>query len=236
MDIKSLCTPTFTAAELALARAGTQARAPRLVHAATKVTKVIEPVARTELWRNFYAGALRDGHHDPEKFADSAVRSRELALKQRAKRHHTVVLKEAPKPPPTETGSVKAKSSSKTESPRCQAKTLEGRQCGFAATCGCFCKKHAPAEPVRPSFRLVNEARRFANTRLKGYVNAKPALVHTVLGKPNGVPNDLIESEWLLVFDDGTPATIFYSRTDPSLHVCGEDVGVISRIRQLLSL
>jgi hypothetical protein len=82
----------------------------------------------------------------------------------------------------------------------------------------------------------VNEARRFANTRLKGYVNAKPALVHTVLGKPNGVPNDLIESEWLLVFDDGTPATIFYSRTDPSLHVCGEDVGVISRIRQLLSL
>jgi hypothetical protein len=236
MDIKSLCTPTFTALELAAARTGTQARAPRLVHTAAKAGKAIEPVARSELWRQFHAGALRDGHPDPEKFADSAVRSRELALKQRSKRHHTVVLKEAPKPPPEAHTTGKAKTAAKSTGPKCQAVTLEGRQCGFAATCGCFCKKHAPAAPPKPSFRLVTEARRFTNTRLKGFLNAKPSRVEGVLGKPNGLPNDLIEAEWKLVFDDGTPATLFYSRSDPSLHVCGEDVGVISRVRQLLAL
>ena len=233
MDIKSLCTPTFTANELALARASTQARAPLLVHTAAKATKAIEPVARTELWRNFHAGALRDGHPDPEKFADSAVRSREIALKQRSKRHHTVVLKDAPKPPNEAASAAKGKSAAKAPGARCRALTLEGRQCGFAATCGCFCKKHAPA---RPSFRLVTDARRFTNTRLKGFLNAKPTLVHNVLGKPNGLPNDLIETEWKLVFDDGAPATLFYSRSDPSLHVCGEDVGVLNRVRQLLAL
>ena len=236
MDIKSLCTPTFSAHELAVARASTQARTPRLVHAAAKATKAIEPVARTELWRNFHAGALRDGHPDPEKFADSAVRSREIALKQRSKRHHTVVLKDAPKPPNETASAAKGKSGAKAPGARCQALTLEGRQCGFAATCGSFCKKHAPAAPARPSFRLVTDARRFTNTRLKGFLNAKPALVHKVLGKPNGLPNDLIETEWKLVFDDGAPATLFYSRSDPSLHVCGEDVGVLSRVRQLLAL
>jgi hypothetical protein len=236
MDIKSLCTPTFTATELALARASTQARTPRLVQAAAKATKTIEPVARTELWRDFYAGALRDGHHDPEKFADSAVRSREMALKQRSKRHHTVVLKDAPKPPNEAASAAKGKSAPKAHGPRCRALTLEGRQCGFAATCGCFCKKHAPKEPPRPSFRLVGDAGRFTNTRLQGFLNAKPTLVHKVLGKPNGLPNDIIEAEWKLVFDDGVPATLFYSRSDPSLHVCGEDVGVIGRIRQLLAL
>lgn len=235
MDVKSLCTPTFTALELAAARTSTQSRAPRLVHTAAKATKAIEPVARTELWRQFHAGALRDGHPHPEKFADSAVRSRELALKQRSKRHHTVVLKDAPKSP-NESEIAKGKSAAKAPGPRCRALTLEGRQCGFAATCGSFCKKHAPKEPPRPSFRLVGDAGRFTNTRLRGFLNAKPALVHKVLGKPNGLPNDLIEAEWKLVFDDGVPATLFYSRSDPSLHVCGEDVGVIGRIRQLLAL
>jgi hypothetical protein len=236
MDVKSLCTPTFTALELAAARTGTQARAPRLVHAAAKATKAMEPVARSELWRQFHAGALRDGHPDPEKFADSAVRSRELALKQRSKRHHTVVLQEAPKPPP-ETATSKGKNAAKAPGSRCRAVTLEGRQCGFAATCGCFCKKHAPAAPPPPAFRLVTEARRFTNTRLKGFVNAKPSLVEGVLGKPNGLPNDMIEAEWRLVFSDGTPATVFYTRgEDPSLHVCGEGVEVINRIRQLLAL
>jgi len=235
MDIKSLCTPTHTTIEMAAARASTQARTPRLVHAAVKPNKTIEPVARTELWRQFHAGALRDGHPEPEKFADSALRARELTLTQLAKRNHTVVLRDAPKPPPTESLSGKAKTT-KTPGPRCQAKTLEGRQCGFAATCGAFCKRHAPAAPAAPAFRLVTDARRFTTVRLKGYLNAKPTLVHKVLGKPNGLPNDLIEAEWKLVFEDGAPATLFYSRSDPSLHVCGEDVGVISRIRQLLAL
>jgi hypothetical protein len=89
---------------------------------------------------------------------------------------------------------------------------------------------------MRPSFQLTTDSRRFTTVRLKGYVNAKPALVTKILGKPNGSADAKIEMEWMLVFADGTPATLFYSRDDPSLHVCGEGVEVISRIRQLLAL
>jgi hypothetical protein len=235
MDLKALRTPTHTASELAAARAGTQARTQRPVQTAPKSERVLEPVARTELWKQFHAGAVRDKHHDPEKFADSAVRSRELALKQRAKRHHTVVLKDAPKPP-NEAASAKGKSGAKAPGARCQAKTLEGRQCGFAATCGHFCKKHAPKVAPRPAFQLVTEPRRFTGVRLKGYLNAKPSLVEGVLGKPNGTTDEMVTKEWKLVFSDGTPAAVFYSSTDPSLHVCGESVEVLSRVRQLLAL
>jgi hypothetical protein len=31
---------------------------------------------------------------------------------------------------------------------RCKALTLEGRRCGFKATCGEFCKKHSVAEKM----------------------------------------------------------------------------------------
>jgi hypothetical protein len=83
---------------------------------------------------------------------------------------------------------------------------------------------------------MVADRRRFAQCRLKGYVNAKPSLVAKVLGNPNGLADDKIEKEWLLVFADATPATVFYARDDPSLHVCGESVEVIGRVRQLLAL
>jgi hypothetical protein len=233
MDLKSFCTPTHTALELAAARAGTQARVPRVVQAAPKSERVPEPVARTELWKQFHAGAVRDGHPDPEKFADSAVRSRELALKQRAKRSKAVMLTEVPKSTPSDASCAKPKASG---GPKCQAKTLEGRQCGFAATCGHFCKKHAPKAAPRPAFQLVTEPRRFTGVRLKGYLNAKPSLVEGVLGKPNGTTDEMVTKEWKLVFSDGTPAAVFYSSTDPSLHVCGESVEVLSRVRQLLAL
>jgi hypothetical protein len=236
MDLKALRTPTFTVTELALARASTQARGPRLVQAATKGERVLEPVSRCEVWRSYHAGALRDNHPDPERFADAAVRSREIAMRQKAERAKVQVLSETPRPLAPEPGSVRTKPSAKAAGAKCQAKTLEGRQCGFAATCGQFCKKHAPKEPPRASFQLVTDMRRFVNTRLKGYVNAKPSVVTKVLGKPNGVTDDKIEMKWLMVFADGTPVTLFYSRDDPSLHVCGEDVGVIGRIRQLLAL
>ena len=236
MDLKALRAPTHSAAELALARASTQARAPRLVQAVTKLERVTKPVARSEIWNQYYTGAVRDNHPEPERFADAAVRSREIAIQKKAKRAKVQVLSETPRPLAPEPGSVRTKPSAKAAGAKCQAKTLEGRQCGFAATCGQFCKKHAPKEPPRASFQLVTDMRRFVNTRLKGYVNAKPSVVTKVLGKPNGVTDDKIEMEWLMVFADGTPATLFYSRDDPSLHVCGEDVGVIGRIRQLLAL
>ena len=236
MDLKALRAPTHSAAELALARASTQARAPRLVQAATKGERVLEPVSRCEVWRSYHAGALRDNHPDPERFADAAVRSREIAMRQKAERAKVQVLSETPRPLAPEPGSVRTKPSAKAAGAKCQAKTLEGRQCGFAATCGQFCKKHAPKEPPRPCFNMVADRRRFAQCRLKGYVNAKPSLVAKVLGNPNGLADDKIEKEWLLVFADATPATVFYARDDPSLHVCGESVEVIGRVRQLLAL
>jgi len=232
MDLKALRTPTHTAAEFAMARAGTQARGPRLVQAAIKGERVLEPVARCEVWRSYHAGALRDKHPDPERFADAAVRSREIAMRQKAERAKVRVLSEVPKPLAPEVGAARAKASG----PKCQARTLEGRQCGFSATCGQFCKKHAPKEPLKPSFNLVTDRHRFAQCRLKGYVNAKPSLVAKVLGKPNGLADEKIENEWMLVFSDATPVTVFYTRDDPSLHICGENVEVIARIRQLLAL
>lgn len=228
MDIKALRVPSHTANELAAAREGTRARVPRLVHQAAHPERAIEPVARSELWRKYFAGAIRDGHTEPERFADAAVRSREAALKKQNERAKVQIIKEPPKPP---TAAAESTGRAKGAGPRCQAKTLEGRQCGFAATCGPFCKKHAPKD-----FQLVTDPRRFADVRLKGYINAKPSLVESVLGKPNGASDEKIEKEWKLIFSDGTPATVFYSRSDPALHICGEGPEVIARVRQLLTL
>ena len=218
-----------------MARAGTLARVPRLVHSATKAERVLEPVARTEIWRQYHAGAVRDGHPEPERFADAAVRSREIALRKKAERAQTKVIGEAPKPLVPEGAAARPKAP-KGAGPKCQARTLEGRQCGFSATCGQFCKKHAPKEPPRAAFNLVTDRRRFTDCRLKGYLNAKPALVTKVLGAPNGASDEMIEKEWMLVFADATPVTAFYRRDDPSLHICGESVEVIARVRQLLAL
>ena len=229
MDIKSLCTPTFTALELAAARTGTQARAPRLVHTAAKAGKAIEPVTRSELWRQFHAGALRDGHPDPEKFADSAVRSRELALKQRSKRHHTVVLQEAPKPPPEAT-TAKGKSAAKATAPKCRAVTLEGRQCGFAATCGPFCKKHAPKEAPRP---VKADPRRFDGSSLKGHLCIPRQLVTARLGASHCPPNEKVDIEWFLQID-GVLVSLYYYKDDPQLHVGGHSVEAVAKARSLL--
>jgi hypothetical protein len=234
MDIKALRTPTHTALELATARASTQLRAPRLVHSAVKSERVLEPVARTEIWRSYHAGAIREGHAEPERFADAAVRSHEVAMRKKSERAKVQFLTDAPKPV-AEAG-TRPKAGAKAGAAKCQAKTLEGRQCGFAATCGCFCKKHAPKEPLRSAFKLIKDRRRFTTVRLKGFLNVKPSRVTEVVGKPNGPADDKIDMEWMIVFDDGTPATLFYSHDDPSLHVCGEDIEVIGRIRQLLSL
>ena len=228
MDLKALRVPTHTALEFAAARASTQDRAPRRVSTAAKAERVTKPVVRDALWQRFYDGAVRDNHPEPERLADAAVRSRENTLNKQAARAKVQVLAAPPKIP---TGAEHKA----TGGPKCQAKTLEGRPCGFSATCGRFCKKHAPA-PVPAAFQLVLDARRFTNVRLKGYLNASQADVVKVFGRPNGPPCDELASEWRLVFQDGTPATLFFQRTDPALHVCGEDVGVLGRVRKLLGL
>jgi hypothetical protein len=147
MDIKSLRAPTFSVHELSLARASTLARQPRLVYGPAP-TRTLEPVARTELWETLYARALYDKHPEPEKFADAAVRARETALRKREERAHVQLVQEPPKPVPVNEAAAPSRSKARSNGPKCQAKTLEGRQCGFAATCGPFCKKHAPKKPL----------------------------------------------------------------------------------------
>ena len=228
MDLKSLRTPTFTALELAAARASTQARKPSAVQAAPRPVKAAEPVARTELWRQFHAGAVRDGHPNPEKFADSAVRSREIALKQRSKRHHTVVLQDAPKPPNETASAAKGKSAAKAPGARCRALTLEGRPCGFAATCGSFCKKHAPKEP---SF-LKADPRRFDSSSLKGHLCIPRRRVTALLGASHCPPNEKVDIEWFLQID-GVLVSLYYYKDDPQLHVGGHTVEAVAKARSL---
>lgn len=92
-----------------------------------------------ELWQQFYANAQKMGSPDPEKFADSALRSREKTHELQAKRHKIELTNKVPGR--TET----AAPAPKTKGPTCKARTLENRPCPFSATsrCGQFCKKHA---------------------------------------------------------------------------------------------
>ena len=99
----------------------------------------------TPIWERMYHAALASGHPDPEKMADAMLRSREKALELAAARHKTQLTNHKPKtseiaaPPATQKARAKAVLH---EAQRCKAKTLEGRQCGFRATCGLFCSKH----------------------------------------------------------------------------------------------
>jgi hypothetical protein len=100
------------------------------------------------LWQQLYNDAVARGHPMPEKLADTLLRSREHALELEAKRHKTLVTTETPKPSEAvavNKGKVKPVLH---EALRCKALTLEGRRCGFKATCGDFCKKHSVAEKI----------------------------------------------------------------------------------------
>jgi hypothetical protein len=110
------------------------------------VARVPVPEAQGgEMWQRMYHAALVSGHPQPEKMADTMIRSREKALELAASRHKIIVTNHKPKtneiaaPPATKKARAKAVLH---EALRCKAKTLEGRQCGFKATCGLFCSKH----------------------------------------------------------------------------------------------
>ena len=92
------------------------------------------------VWQQFYETAVAQGHPEPEKLADSLLRARERALALKDARPAVKVLAKTPGAIPKE-GSPKGRAPA-VEATRCRAKTLEGRQCGFKATCGGFCKKH----------------------------------------------------------------------------------------------
>lgn len=97
------------------------------------------------LWQKFYEDAVARKHPMPEKLADTLLRSREHALELEKARHKVLMTSEVPKSVET---TVVNKSTKKAkvvlhDALRCRALTLEGRRCGFKATCGEFCKKHS---------------------------------------------------------------------------------------------
>jgi hypothetical protein len=89
-----------------------------------------------------YAAAIASGHPQPEKMADTMLRSREQALAIKAARPR-IERTDAP-PKPIETAAApKATARKVVEALKCRARTLAGKQCAFKATCGEFCGKHA---------------------------------------------------------------------------------------------
>ena len=78
---------------------------------------------------------------DLAKLDASIARFKAHTLELKAKRHKIVRIDEPPKP--HESAHVEKGKRVVPAAARCQAKTLEGKQCGFKATHGHFCKKHA---------------------------------------------------------------------------------------------
>ena len=96
-----------------------------------------------ELWQKFYDDAVARRHPMPEKLADTLLRSRELSIELEAARRKVKMTLEKPKPVETVVAAREKKGRALPhESVRCKAKTLEGKQCGFRATCSGFCNKH----------------------------------------------------------------------------------------------
>jgi hypothetical protein len=88
----------------------------------------------------------------PEKLADTLLRAREYTLELEASRRTTKEYTGVPKMQETvgaNKGTVKKGAKPVlNDAVRCKALTLEGRRCGFKATCGEFCKKHSVAEKM----------------------------------------------------------------------------------------
>lgn len=99
------------------------------------------------LWHRFYNDAILRGFNDPEKMADASLRARERALAIKAARSKVLMTTHTPLASETVAATKTKKSKVLVQDAfRCKARTLEGRQCTFKATCGSFCKKHAPPE------------------------------------------------------------------------------------------
>jgi hypothetical protein len=93
-------------------------------------------------WQKMYEDAVAANHPEPEKLADSMLRSREKALELKDARAKVIVT--TIKPKAAESSAVE-KTGRKTlpAASRCKACTLSGKQCGFKATKGPFCSKHS---------------------------------------------------------------------------------------------
>lgn len=144
MDIKKL-RPTkslFATPRMSAADAHKRCRLPP----AHQETEKVQPPSGhgSDLWWGYYHDAMLRGHPDPEKMADTSMRSREKALALAAARPATKQTLTPPKPLETVVAAPKPKGRLVLHDAfRCKATTLEGRRCGFKATCGEFCKKHS---------------------------------------------------------------------------------------------
>jgi hypothetical protein len=103
----------------------------------------------SELWQRIYKASLKPGgseeaHIYAAKMADTALKAREKSLAILTARPKLLVTKEAPKAIETVVAAKKGRTVPNAAC-RCKAQTLEGKQCGFKATCGDFCKKHVPS-------------------------------------------------------------------------------------------
>ena len=117
-------------------RGSDRKRAP--VTLAAEKTAPAPPQGRGgKLWQSLLETAKKLEMKDPEKFADTALRSRERSIAIKAGQHKLLLITEKPKVVETCTA-VKAK-----KVKTCKSRTLEGSLCRFRATCGDFCKKHS---------------------------------------------------------------------------------------------
>jgi len=118
---------------------------PRKVALPVRPAPARHEVTGNDLWQKLYSVAQAAGHPNPEKMADTALRAREKSLAILAARPKLLVTKDAPKPMETCIAEKKGKGRTVPHAAfRCKAQTLEGKQCGFKATCGDFCRKHKP--------------------------------------------------------------------------------------------
>ena len=95
----------------------------------------------TSRLETFYDAALRTGHPDPAKMAETALRCRDRTLKLKSEKRQMMVLS-GPPPPTAAAQLAPPPKETKPDGPKCTAHTLEGRKCTFKATVGCFCRKH----------------------------------------------------------------------------------------------
>jgi hypothetical protein len=114
-----------------------------------------------EEWNRYFESAKEDGFVDPEKFADSALRTKERALELESKRHKI----------------VRTNKKVSTGMEICKARTLKGEACKFKATCGEFCKKHAPMWIMLDKKPTGTE---------KGFICIERQIIEKIFGKPNG--------------------------------------------------
>jgi hypothetical protein len=119
-----------------------------------KAAKTLPPPPKEkggELWEKIYQSAIKSKHPNPEFMADSALRSREMALKIEKKRRLIEKIDKDPKPPiekslsdnPATPAPKKGGRKIPPAALRCKATKMDGKQCEFKCKDGEFCTKHS---------------------------------------------------------------------------------------------